>query len=79
MAILAGLSWHQTRTGLPGAGMEDLMTGTALEAPSVEASAPDIATSPEMAAEPECEASGDPEAESDCESTNGQPDNGKSG
>jgi hypothetical protein len=79
LAVLAGLSWHQTRNDAPGAGMEDLMTGTALETPPAEVSTPDIASSPEIAAEPECEPSEEPGAESDCEAANGLPENGKSG
>ena len=79
LAVLAGLSWHQTRDDAAGAGLEDLMTGTALETPSAEVPASDIVSSPEMAAEPECESSGEPGEEANCESTNGQPENGKSG
>ena len=79
LAVLAGLSWHQTRNDAPGAGMEDLMTGTALETPAAEVSTPDIASSPEIPAEPECEPSEEPGAKSECGSANGLPENGKSG
>lgn len=79
LAVLAGLSWHQGRHENPGAGMEDLMTGTALEASPVEVPAPGIASGPEIAAEPECEPSEEPGAESDCDAANGLPENGKSG
>ena len=78
LAVLAALSWHQTRTDAPGAGLEDLMTGTALEAPSAESPKPDIESSPEIAAEPDCESSEEPGAESNCDAANGQSDNGKS-
>jgi hypothetical protein len=79
LAVLAGLSWHQGRHEIPGAGLEDLMTGTALETPPAEVSAPEIASSPEVVAEPKCEPSEKSGAKSECDSANGLPDNGKSG
>lgn len=79
LAVLAGLSWHQTRTDTPGEGMEDLMTGTALDAPAATEHAPEISTAPEIAAEHECEPAEEPGEEGDCNPANGQPPNGHSG
>lgn len=79
LAILAGLSWHQTRDNATGAGMEDLMTGTALDAPSGEAPGPDITSSPEIAAEQECESLETPDEDNRCEPVNGQASDRQSG
>lgn len=78
LAVLAGLSWHQTRTDLPGAGMEDLMTGTALETPAGETHAPEISSSHEIAAEQECQATEEPGEKEECDSGNGQTPNNQS-
>ncbi len=79
LAVLAGLSWHQTREDAPGVGMEDLMTGTALDAPSSEAPAPDISASPEIAAEQECEPAENPAGEDRCEPDKGRSSDRQSG
>lgn len=79
LAVLAGLSWHQTRDNAPGTGMEDLMTGTALETPSGEAPAPEITASPEIASEQECESPETPDEDNRCESGNSQSPDRQSG